>query len=64
MFVCHCKAVTDRTIGAAISQGATTVADITSLCRAGGGCGGCHTVLQSLIDACYGDESQASMSAA
>lgn len=50
MYVCHCEAVTDRTVDAAIASGADTVDDVTSRCRAGGGCGGCHSTLQALID--------------
>jgi bacterioferritin-associated ferredoxin len=51
MVVCHCEAVSDRAVDAAVTSGAQTVADITALCRAGGGCGGCHASLQALIDA-------------
>ncbi len=51
MLMCHCESVSDRTIGAAVMSGAQTVADVTARCRAGGGCGGCHSSLQALIDA-------------
>jgi bacterioferritin-associated ferredoxin len=51
MYVCHCKAITDRTIDAVIASGARTVPEVTERCRAGGGCGGCHSRLQALIDA-------------
>jgi bacterioferritin-associated ferredoxin len=51
MFICHCKAVTDRTIDAVISSGARSVAEVTARCKAGGDCGGCHRRLQALIDA-------------
>ena len=51
MVVCHCKAVSDRTVNAAIASGARSVSEVTSRCTAGGGCGGCHTLLQSLIEA-------------
>jgi len=51
MVVCHCEAVSDRTVDAAIASGARTVDDITARCHAGGGCGGCHRMLQALIDA-------------
>ena len=51
MYICHCKAVSDRTINAAVASGALTVADVTARCRAGGGCGSCHSALQALIDA-------------
>jgi bacterioferritin-associated ferredoxin len=51
MIACHCEAVSDRTVRAAISSGADSVAAVTARCRAGGGCGGCHQLLQSLVDA-------------
>jgi bacterioferritin-associated ferredoxin len=51
MYVCHCEAITDRTIDAAIASGVRTVDEVTARCRAGGGCGGCHSALQALIDA-------------
>jgi bacterioferritin-associated ferredoxin len=51
MYVCHCRAVTDRTLDAAIGSGARTVEEITKVCGAGGGCGGCHFILQALLDA-------------
>ncbi len=60
MVVCHCRAVNDRTVGAAIASGATTVGELTEQCRAGGGCGGCHDVLQALLDAVVPRESVAS----
>jgi len=49
MMVCSCKAVSDRTVRAAIAAGAATVDDVTSRCRAGGGCGGCHSLLEQLL---------------
>ena len=51
MVVCHCKAVNDRTVDAAIASGATTVSEITDRCTAGGGCGGCHRLLEALLEA-------------
>jgi bacterioferritin-associated ferredoxin len=51
MYVCHCKAVTDRTVDAVIVSGAKSVAEITARCAAGGECGGCHRLLQRLLDA-------------
>jgi bacterioferritin-associated ferredoxin len=49
--VCHCEAVSDRSVVAANASGARSVDDVTSRCHAGGGCGGCHELLQALIDA-------------
>jgi bacterioferritin-associated ferredoxin len=51
VYVCHCKAVTDRTVDAVVASGARTVAEVTERCRAGGGCGGCHGLLEALIEA-------------
>ena len=64
MYICHCRAVTDRTVDAAISSGARTVAEITSRCRAGGRCGGCHATLQALLDATIPSRESAAASAA
>ncbi len=51
MFVCHCEAVNEQTVDAAIASGAHTVDDVTQRCRAGGGCGSCHRLLEAMIDA-------------
>lgn len=51
MVVCHCKAVSDRTVHAAVAAGAQSVGEVTARCRAGGGCGGCHRALEALIAA-------------
>jgi bacterioferritin-associated ferredoxin len=51
MYVCHCEAVSDRSVAAAIASGARSIDDVTSRCHAGGGCGSCHELLQALIDA-------------
>jgi bacterioferritin-associated ferredoxin len=50
VYVCHCKAVTDQAIDEAITSGARSVDDLAVRCRAGSGCGGCHSTLQALID--------------
>jgi bacterioferritin-associated ferredoxin len=47
--VCSCKAVTDRTVHAAICAGAESVDQLSSLCRAGSRCGGCWPELQRLL---------------
>jgi bacterioferritin-associated ferredoxin len=64
MYVCHCMAVSDRTVRAAVSSGASTVEDITDMCHAGGGCGGCHSILQSMLDAVDADTELVGNSAA
>jgi bacterioferritin-associated ferredoxin len=50
VIVCSCRAVSDRTIDAAIASGAQTIEDISSRCSAGGRCGGCWPTLQRLLD--------------
>jgi bacterioferritin-associated ferredoxin len=51
MYVCHCMAVTDRAVRAAIASGARSITDITASCRgAGRGCGGCQDRLQGYLD--------------
>ncbi|MEP7112133.1 MAG: (2Fe-2S)-binding protein [Ilumatobacteraceae bacterium] len=49
MVVCSCRAVTDRTVHAAIRAGAYTVDQVASLCTAGSRCGGCWPELQRLL---------------
>ncbi len=51
MYVCHCMAVTDRTVDAVVASGARSVEEVTERCHAGGGCGGCHALLEALIQA-------------
>ncbi len=49
MIVCSCRAVTDRTIHAAVAAGATCVGSIAEKCGAGGRCGGCWPELERLL---------------
>ena len=51
MYVCHCRAINDRTVRAAAAAGALTVDDLMQTCGANGDCGGCHTVLEELLAA-------------
>jgi len=50
MYVCVCRAVTDREVKAAIDAGAHTVAAVTKACCAGDDCGACHGVIRDLIE--------------
>jgi bacterioferritin-associated ferredoxin len=50
MFVCSCKAVTDRTVRAAIASDARTIDDLAVRCGAGSKCGGCWPELRRLLD--------------
>jgi bacterioferritin-associated ferredoxin len=51
MIVCHCRAVSDREVAAAAESGAREVDEIATLCGAGAECTGCHTRIESLLDA-------------
>jgi bacterioferritin-associated ferredoxin len=50
MYVCLCKAVTDRTVRSLIRSGAETRADIAERCGAGTDCGGCRGQLDELLE--------------
>ena len=55
MVVCHCEAVNDAAIHAAIDSGGgavdeLTVDDVVARCGAGGRCGGCHDTIRSIIE--------------
>jgi bacterioferritin-associated ferredoxin len=49
MIVCICRRVSDRTVRAAIADGATTVGDVASACGAGSGCGACCEQIAEMI---------------
>ena len=49
MVVCSCRAVNDRTIRAAIADGARTVDDLTDRCSAASRCRGCGPELERLL---------------
>ena len=49
MFVCHCRAVTDRTVRRTIDKGACSLGEIAARCGAGSRCGGCHLVLARML---------------
>jgi len=51
MVVCHCRAVTDRQVRAAVDAGASTVAEIGRHCGAARECGGCRFALRDLLAA-------------
>lgn len=50
MIVCSCTGVTDRTIGAVLATGASSIDEVGAACGAGTRCGGCWPHLQALID--------------
>jgi bacterioferritin-associated ferredoxin len=49
VYVCHCRAVSDRVVKAAVAAGDRTVEDIGASCGAGTDCGGCHRALARLL---------------
>jgi bacterioferritin-associated ferredoxin len=51
VLICHCKAVNDRTLNAAIAAGARGADDLARMCGAGSRCGGCLPALEALLDA-------------
>jgi bacterioferritin-associated ferredoxin len=50
MYVCVCFAVTDKQVESAIDGGAKTVEEVTRACRAGGDCGSCHGMIETMIE--------------
>ena len=49
--ICTCFFVSERTIEREIvSRGLQTVAEVTRVCNAGGGCGSCHQLIQEILD--------------
>jgi bacterioferritin-associated ferredoxin len=50
MYVCVCRAVTEKEVEAAIDGGAQTIAQVTAACDAGGDCGACRGMIADMID--------------
>ena len=49
VIVCHCEEITQRTIKHAITDGATSVAQVSNACGAGRNCGGCIEAIEALL---------------
>jgi bacterioferritin-associated ferredoxin len=49
VYVCHCRAVTDRHICEAIEAGACDPETVSRRCGAGGACGGCLPAVRALL---------------
>lgn len=47
--VCLCAGVSERKVRRAIDEGAKTITEVSEVCRAGNGCGGCHPTIDSLL---------------
>ena len=55
--VCTCFGVTDKEIERVILENnLTTVEEVTNYCKAGGGCGGCQSEIEKMIEKCKPDE--------
>ncbi|MCH2170464.1 (2Fe-2S)-binding protein [Myxococcota bacterium] len=54
MIVCHCRALSDREILAAIQAGAGDTQQIAQTCGAGRECGGCRPVLRRMLERAKG----------
>jgi bacterioferritin-associated ferredoxin len=49
LIVCHCEVVTDRSIRAAVDDGAVSLDEIGQHCGAGTNCGGCRPTIVTLL---------------
>ncbi len=55
--VCTCFGVTDKEIERVVLENdLTTVEEVTNYCKAGGGCGGCQTEIEKIIQKVQGDK--------
>jgi NifU-like protein len=55
--VCTCFGVTDKEIERVILENnLTTVEEVTNYCKAGGGCGGCQSEIEKMIEKCKPEE--------
>jgi bacterioferritin-associated ferredoxin len=50
VYVCHCRAVTDRDVRAAIEAGARSPRELARDCGAGAECRACWAALWELVD--------------
>ena len=51
MIICHCKAVSERTVREAVREGARSCRQVTRSCEAGRICGGCRPLIREIIEA-------------
>jgi bacterioferritin-associated ferredoxin len=49
MYVCICKAVTDKMIRAAAAEGAASLADLNRMTGCAGGCGSCADLAREVL---------------
>lgn len=51
MFVCGCRAVTDREVHEAVRAGARSAAEVAERCGAGSRCGNCVDLVLAVVEA-------------
>jgi bacterioferritin-associated ferredoxin len=51
MYICGCRAVTDREVHAAVQAGARSAAEVAARCGAGSRCGSCVDLVRAVVEA-------------
>jgi bacterioferritin-associated ferredoxin len=51
MYICGCRAVTDREVHAAVQSGARSAAEVAARCGAGSRCGNCLDLVLAVVEA-------------
>ena len=51
MYVCGCRAVTDREVHEAVQAGARSAAEVAARCGAGSRCGNCVDLVLAVVEA-------------
>ena len=51
MYVCGCRAVTDREVHEAVQAGARSAAEVAERCGAGSRCGNCLDLVLAVVEA-------------
>ncbi len=51
MYVCGCRAVTDREVHEAVQAGARSAAEVADRCGAGSRCGNCLDLVLAVVEA-------------
>jgi bacterioferritin-associated ferredoxin len=51
MYVCGCRAVTDREVHEAVQAGARSAAEVADRCGAGSRCGNCVDLVLAVVEA-------------
>jgi bacterioferritin-associated ferredoxin len=49
VYVCQCRAVTDRQVRGAVAEGCSTLRSVAALTGAGTGCGACVPTIRDLV---------------